>query len=220
MASIDALSGVAPQQAQAEFISTSKQAEQPARGEQVPQGSDQEMEGGIPQVYDNQRLAQEGHGNTSGPDMQHEIHQDSRGILDIATVVRSSHENEDQLSGTMQVEPQGSAPNSPLFFSDTEPTALQDLEIRVPPVQQRWDYLVFDTEYTVQVVVGEVVDRRQLRYEVIFEDGHTARVSQFSVTASFYSFAILYKLTSCLVLSLNFDHRDALSHAHLAQVIH
>ena len=85
----------------------------------------------------------------------------------------------------------GEEQNSPLFVSSGSSTPAKSASNRisnetsrckggiavvVPPVERRWEYLVFPDETRAREIIEEIEDNEPLQYLVGFDDGHEAKV--------------------------------------------
>lgn len=87
-----------------------------------------------------------------------------------------SHDREDEVLDFIEV----GRPALPRSFTENERTTSSVFRVEVPEVQRRWEYRVFEEEYTIRSVLRELRVQNEVKYEVRFEDGHIALVRQSS----------------------------------------
>ena len=100
----------------------------------------------------------------------------TRSSLEPKFVAQDSEQGEDEVLDSIQVGKPALSRESPLFFTGNEHTASGGLRVKVPEVQRRWEYRVFDEEYTIRSVLRELRGLNEVKYEVKFEDGHKTLV--------------------------------------------
>lgn len=93
----------------------------------------------------------------------------------ISKSVSQDSEGEDEVLDFIEV----GKPALPRSFTENEHT-LSAFRVEVPEVQRRWEYRVFEEEYTIRSVLRELRVQNKVKYEVRFEDGHIALVRQSS----------------------------------------
>jgi len=119
------------------------------------------------------------------------------------SVVQNSEDEDDDVGDFIEVD-KPLPRKTTLFSTGNMHTTSSGLRVEVPEVHRRWEYRVFNEEYTVRSILRELRGSNEVRYEVRFEDGHISLVCHPFILRDLCSFRCHFRI-SCSISTSYFE---------------